>query len=262
MHPTLTYKTVPPIPPEKPKLHYSPTLSLLFELAKERDLGELITATMSSRTELIRACDIINGYVDQIRLQASSARHREKQKEFSRVPNENHRWLRALIDDCFTGNEHLYFAYMDLGYGPTINAKPAKFYAQAKANGRALRDHLDNGEKWPSTILGYGLNLRYLPYNGYHYRLLVICQPKEKESPALITTALEKEWENVTAQTGVVFNHLFKVRDRPLEKIAREDDAARKELEKKLYFLTQLDSLVRLKLAPKDRHFFRGEKRG
>ena len=94
---TPTYKTAPQAQSVKPKLHYSPTLSLLFESAKERDLGQAITMTLSSRTDLIRACDIINGYVDQIRQQASSARHREKQKEFYKFDeNDNLQLLEKI----------------------------------------------------------------------------------------------------------------------------------------------------------------------
>lgn len=210
---------------------------------------------------MIRCCDVINGFVNDIREQAASARFREKQKEFTRGPNDNLRWLRSITDECFLGNERVLTTCLDLHYTNTAPTLPVETYKQVKADGKALRDHLGKQFFGPEGILGYGLNLRYLPQRGYHYRLLVISRVDEKTVKRHLSDVIEDAWKNITGTNGAVLD-LFQNNNMRLKIIRRDDETMRKIFDKQLYYLTQLDSLVRLRLAPKDRHFFRGEKRG
>jgi len=243
----------------EPELHYAPSLRLLFESAQKRELRELISAPPDSRAAMVRCCDVINGFVNDIREQAASARFREKQKEFTRGPNDNLRWLRSIADECFLGNERVLVTCLDLHYINTIPAPPVETYKQVKADGKALRDYLGKQFFGPEGILGYGLNLRYLPQRGYHYRLLVISRVDAKVMVQHLPGAIEDTWKHITGTNGAVLN-LFQSLNMWLKIISRNDGAMRKVLDEQLYYLTQLDSLVRLRLAPKDRHFFRGEK--
>jgi hypothetical protein len=88
-----------------PEVRYSPKLNLLFESATERGLIELINEPYNNLVDIVRLSDIFNGCVEEVRDHAASARFREKQKEFVRIPHANDYWLRSFINDCFEVNE-------------------------------------------------------------------------------------------------------------------------------------------------------------
>ena len=86
-----------------------------------------------------------------------------------------------------------------------------------------------------------------------------------KELEEHITNTIRHAWNDIASKdstsNGSTSVDLFQATPW-LKGIDRENNRIRKALDQQLYNLTQLDSLVRLKLAPKDHHFFRGEKRG
>jgi hypothetical protein len=245
-------------PADAPELRRSPLLDLLFESAMERGFAELLSRSKLNRVNLVRISDILNGYVDQVREQANSSRFREKQKAFVRPPNDNYRWLKSLIDECFVGDHRLIFACLDLDYSQEAGAKSKLFYSQVKKDGQSLRSQLDSNPFEGARVLGYGLNLRYLPDVGYYYRLLLIGEPKNEGPADWLAIEITKIWKGLAGQTSHVCNRLDIPKNRKLACITREEDLAREALDELAFSLTQLDTQIRLKLSPKDHYFFRG----
>lgn len=241
-----------------PELRWNPRLNLLFDSAKEREFTELLSCKEPTRrVHLVRICDGLNGYANQVREHANSSRFREKLKAFVRIPNDNYRWLKSLVDECFVGHDRLLFSCVDLYYPSETGAETESLYPQVKNDAKELRNCLDNGPFKDGDVLGYGLSLRYIPVIGYHFRLLLICAPKNEGPSDWLAREVKKIWTQLAGLTSNVLDHFGIM----LTDLKRDDEHRRKVLDKHVYFLTQLDSLVRPKLAPKDPYFFRGGKR-
>lgn len=243
-----------------PELRYSPKLQLIIDSARIRGLNRIAPTTRPKPIERVCFCDILNGFADEIRSVGASTRFRAKQLEFTKSAEAHRRWLDAAVDQRLKENVRPQFASLDLGYSPDRRATEGNFYAQIKEDAAQLCVGLRASRTKAISFHEFGLSLRYLPVIGFHCQLFLIYTSSTNE-PGIGEEAVKGLWQKIT-KSGAWF--LEWPCENPRDETASNSPAGllsqlrRQTLKEQIFNVTQLDSLFRVRIPPKDQLFYRG----
>lgn len=204
--------------------------------------------------------DVLNSFIENIRLEAKSEEFKESIKKYQRRSNDNYESLVKYINKLFDENDEVMVLRVDFGYkekypltkGILRNKSLSEIEkernakcSQAQADRTRLFNNCRKNNIFKKHMLGYAWKLEYGFFKGFHYHLFFFFDGSQVHDDINKARMIGEYWKTkITKGRGLYHNcnaNKGGYKYLGIGKIHRNDLSLRKDLEKAALYLTKND---------------------
>jgi hypothetical protein len=245
---------------------FNPYIDLYFRLGVERSLFSMpFFIKGMPEKELVRLVDILNEFIEAIRIEGNSKQFKLMLNDFKRSSNKNYRELLLYIKQLFKKHSRLLVLRIDFGYkkelfSPNATETPVS-YDEFRKHRELLFRHLSS-ELPNKCMVGYAWKMEYGLDKSYHIHAMLFLDGSKVREDVTIARIIGEHWNaDITEGKGLYYNcNAFKgnYKSCGIGMINYHETASYEGLRKAALYMTKPDYYIRVLMPENGRSFGKG----
>lgn len=249
-----------------PMHRFNPYVDLFFRVGAEKGLFGVSTLRgFVSQDDMVKQVDLLNGFVDAVRLEGKNKEFKVLINNFKRSSNKNYAELILYIRRLFSLHSRLLVLRVDFGYKkqpcwPNATETPVNY--EAFRMHREMLFRYISAELPNKCLVGYAWKMEYGLDKSYHIHAMVFLDGSKVREDVTIARIIGEHWSSaITEGKGLYYNcNAYKgnYKSCGIGTVHYDDAESYEGLRKAALYMTKPDYYIQVVTPGKGRAFGKG----